>query len=152
MLGSLLGYEVSAIAVSLDHTLLRIRTGLNSLNIDEDSLINPYEDHYFATLGDCCNQVWWNDIIGVETLLNQVILGVRITPKSCIGQGSEGVLEEYKVTLETSLGRTDLIFRNDHNGYYGGSCKLLTEEDLKKECWKRKQEFIEIERDWSADD
>ena len=44
--------------------------------------------------------------------------------------GSNGFLEDYMVTLETSKGRCDFIYRNDHNGYYGGHCDKVESQRL----------------------
>lgn len=116
----LLGEVVESIELSSSNKLLRIET-----------LTNTY---HYRCAGDCCNDVWLNDIVGVEALLGHYspILGIKLRPTEKIGEGEDGVLETLGYTLETEGGRCDFILRNDHNGYYGGTMELLTKENFER--------------------
>lgn len=116
----LLGEVIESIELSSNNRLVRIETQTDTY-------------HYFCS-GDCCNDVWLNDIVGIDALLGQYspILGIKLRPIEKIGDGQAGVLETFGYTLETEGGRCDFILRNDHNGYYGGTMELLTKEEFEK--------------------
>lgn len=83
----------------------------------------------FTTDGDCCSHTWINDLIGVESLIGHEITAVEETdlpePEGDRVKGYDeyapDVLADYSLKIATSRGYFDLIYRNDSNGYYGGS-------------------------------
>jgi hypothetical protein len=98
----------------------------------------------WITEGDCCSHSWFQEILGVDCLLNTTIIdvGYERYDSSVIEDGDSTVIKQYKVKITTSDGYTDIIFRNRSNGYYGGSIEVSRDTSI-----DRSQR---IEDDWSA--
>ena len=97
---------------------------------------------------ECCSETWFADIIGVDSLLGEEVIGVE---KMEIWWPQDGRTRQdsdtaYGYKLKTDKGITDIIFRNSSNGYYGGGIYLY---DLPKHG-DPKVEWVEITKDWSA--
>jgi hypothetical protein len=96
--------------------------------------------HYrFDTQNDCCNQVWFNHINGLNILGDgnsfDILRGAEVLAVEAKGWGENRDDEDgYEVvqdgfwTLRTDRGYIDIEVRNSHNGYYGGHV-YYNEED-----------------------
>ena len=115
-----------------------------------------YKEYLYLVTGDCCNNVWFNDILGAKDILcdkydhTGIVQGIRIRPVTPVFEGTVDCLEALGYTLEGVRGRCDVIFRNAHNGYYGASCDLMTEEKKSFPCFKDRFVFTSVEEDWTA--
>jgi hypothetical protein len=113
---------------------------------------NEGDISYYAD-GDCCSESWFNDIDGVEFLLNHKVMQVKQIRvcDSCEIKNSRQEFDEINtIVLVTDTGIADIIFRNSSNGYYGGSCELVTDNGY----WKKdieEMELTKITRDFSVD-
>jgi len=80
-------------------------------------------DRWYRTERDCCNSVWLNHVQGVRSLWGEEVLG--IDEYGWVDTTPTPDLDEYEeclsVSIRTRKGTCDLEFRNNHNGYYGGS-------------------------------
>lgn len=82
----------------------------------------------YETTADCCSETWFADIIGVPYLLSATVQAVSrsVLPEVNDGRTRQEVDEFYGVSLDTSKGHVDIVFRNSSNGYYGGNIELCT--------------------------
>ncbi len=107
---------------------------------------------YYAD-GDCCSESWFNDIDGIEYLLNHTVIQVKNIPVCgrCEIEGSRQEIDEINtIVLVTDSGIADIIFRNSSNGYYGGTCELVENNSY----WRKEieeMELTQITRDFSVD-
>ena len=89
----------------------------------------------YEAFGDCCSSSFFSDITGIDNLLGSEVLEVVERQewsdeeiKKAEAQGSYDVLSLYGYLIKTARGTCDIEFRNDSNGYYGGSCDLVSDE------------------------
>ena len=92
-------------------------------------------DIVYETYGDCCSSSWFSDVVGVGNLIGETVLEVverqewsEEETKKAEAQGEYDVLSLYGYLIKTERGICDMEFRNDSNGYYGGSCDLVKDE------------------------
>lgn len=89
------------------------------LAFDTDQGIVAYE-----TDADCCSETWFADIVGVASLLGEMVLSaIKLNlPRECVqdGRSRQDYDMLYGWQLMTKRGKTEVIFRNSSNGYYGG--------------------------------
>lgn len=101
----------------------------------------------YETDADCCSETWFADIIGVDALLGERVVGIEVmddwSPDDNRTRQESDTAYGYK--LKTKKGITDIIFRNSSNGYYGGGIDLW-EGAVEPEG----VEWVEITKDWSA--
>lgn len=127
---------------------LKILVGksISKIQMDEQHLIfTTKDDDIFGYIvyGDCCSSSYFYDFYGVERLLqNGAILKVETVELQAEDwtTTNNDVVQVYGfrfITNDCYYGEVSSVFsfRNDSNGYYGGSMypyKPITEEDLKK--------------------
>lgn len=79
----------------------------------------------YATENDCCNEVWFNHISGVDIAGGAVVKDVIEKTWTPVDPTRQEVEEAILWTLKTDKGYIDIEVRNSHNGYYGGDvCKV----------------------------
>ena len=118
---------------------------INGLFIGDEDWALVFRDinqryYCFRTENDCCNQVWFNHVNGVETVLGEgnlfdVLRGAMVTgveDKGWTDDREDGydVIQDAFWTIKTDRGYIDLEVRNSHNGYYGGSVKYDEESKI----------------------
>jgi hypothetical protein len=98
------------------------------------------------TYADCCSETWFADIVGVEALLGNQIVGVEIRdlPDPQDGRCRQDSDAVYGFSLKTAKGVCDFVYRNSSNGYYGGSLEKI------KELTELPEKLQKIETDWAA--
>lgn len=150
-LDGLIGKTIKEIRVSPYATFMAFRT------LDDERLF------YYADQ-DCCSVSWFHEILQPENLLGQTITGVRVIflahsaqedcpdyPPEAACDEENGFVQFYKVTLESTRGYTDIIFRNHSNGYYGGWMEAVG-EGYAQEHWgngpELPDEWTIVETDW----
>lgn len=81
----------------------------------------------YETDPDCCNSVWIYSIDGLSNLLGNRVIGVQARDwvNRSVDPDQEEVIEDKSFVIKTSGGYTDIVMRNEHNGYYGGSLNHL---------------------------
>ena len=100
----------------------------------------------YEAIGDCCSGSWFNDLIGVDAILGEVINAAsrENEVRPTIGSSADGECTQFDAhTLITQKGACQIIYRNESNGYYGGYCQLYY-GDLPAD-------LIPITNDWSSD-
>ena len=100
----------------------------------------------YETVADCCSETWFADIIGVENLIGEEVIGIiRLElPSPQDNRSRQDYDEAYGIRLQTKKGDCDFIYRNSSNGYYGGRLDSVREIDaLPENCF-------EITADYSA--
>lgn len=133
--GNLLGLIVEHISVSEGEDYLLFETGYQGKNLV-----------LFHLDGDCCSETWFADIVGVENLLGEIVMGVEILdlPPPEDERTRQDVDEAYGVKLKTRKGYVDIVYRNSSNGYYGGEAYLVQPGEAKM------RKFNPITEDWTA--
>lgn len=114
----------------------------------------------YNAYGDCCSTTWINDLNGVKSLLGQEIItherGITddddddddedIEEEDDWGQ----VIQRYAERFRTASGYFDILYRNESNGYYGGSLELCGDDDY---SWREKPDeqtvWQNITDDWT---
>jgi hypothetical protein len=95
------------------------------------------------TENDCCNEVWFNHITGVNCVgdgnVFDLLRGALVLDSEDKGwndnrEGEDGyeVVQEGFWTIHTDRGYIDIEVRNSHNGYYGGSVRFCEDAELEK--------------------
>lgn len=111
---------------------------ITSVSLSDYQELIEFVDHngvsyIFQSYGDCCNNVWFNHVSGLECLLGQMILKVDEKPWINV----DATIQEYDKasfwTFHTTKGYFDFEVRNSSNGYYSGWVKRYdeVETDLK---------------------
>jgi len=118
----LIGKVINKVYISDDHVLLKFTC------IDRESII-------YVAEADCCNDVWFNHINGLQNLIGAVVISVHDKPTiedATPTKQDEDII--YGWTVVTANGYFDVEMRNSSNGYYGGTLSLypneLVTEDL----------------------
>lgn len=78
----------------------------------------------FNAYGDCCSVSWVESFDGAETLIGQIVMSAEAVDIPEIPRQPNDdydVVQDYCWRFTSAAGHADLIFRNDSNGYYGGS-------------------------------
>lgn len=79
---------------------------------------------------DCCSQSWFESINGVENLIREHVIGLEEIEMPKPFENKDGdFITCYGYKLKTKKGYCDIEFRNESNGYYGGTC--IYEPDAK---------------------
>lgn len=102
------------------------------------------EEIAYQANGDCCSTCWFSHIAGIRNLIGQTISAIiereeRPPTKVEYGEGDYDSLDVYGYILDTYEGNCYIEFRNDSNGYYGGSCDLSKRLD---------EEYREVKEDF----
>lgn len=99
---------------------------VNAVYLSDDQIYMAFETdegriEYVAD-GDCCSRSWFNDVIGLKSLVGFRVLEVEEANLPFPdGEDVYGdCLQIYGIKLKTTGGYTDIVFRNESNGYYGG--------------------------------
>lgn len=99
----------------------------------------------YAVEGDCCSYSWFNDILGVDALLDATVAAVEeVSLPDVDTDTTDACVQAYGLKLTTDRGYAEVIFRNVSNGYYGGSCASSPDNDIDPDMTR-------ITDDWTAD-
>lgn len=119
---------------------------------------------FYEVEGDCCSESYFYEIINLSKILGKVVLKVKEINDVKVEKGSEdrGVeyadsVDAYGIRLSTDETNVEIageilptsnsaiiVFRNNSNGYYGGSCEFRGHDgDLSG--------LKRIENDWLID-
>jgi hypothetical protein len=103
----------------------------------------------YPVSGDCCSESWWADIVGVDALLGQKVIGIEVVDMPEVPDDGRTRQEHdlaYGYKLKTTKGYVDLVFRNSSNGYYGGELDKAVQHD------KLPPGLSKITKDWRVED
>lgn len=119
---------------------------LKSIRYDDQHLFLIFDDEYLSltVYGDCCSYSYFYDFYGVEKILNHKITDFKEvdldpTDLKASHDGDRIQVYGYKIVCERSADDYQwdkeptavFSFRNDSNGYYGGSLENGGELDEK---------------------
>lgn len=86
----------------------------------------------FVAVGDCCSRTYISEFVNVANLLGQKIDKIeelKLLEGDCLPRPASVSHEEeeiYGVKFHTEKGTAVLVYRNESNGYYGGSMDRRT--------------------------
>lgn len=109
---------------------------INKIEISDDGLYLKFIDidgmeYYYYAANDCCNSVWFStDVYNASAMLNSPILEVEdiqvdLEKFPYPEEEYPDVQDSYGIKIKTIKGITNVVYRNSHNGYYGGDCIYL---------------------------
>ncbi len=117
------------------YKLIGTRVNEILLNADKTKILFKTDkgDFAFYADGDCCSYSWIQHFDGVQNLLGEVV--VDLDDKDLSNRPDEApdehdVLSIYGYEFKTAKGCATLDFRNDSNGYYGGSLEKVNSRTL----------------------
>lgn len=96
----------------------------------------------FRVTGDCCSQSYFYDFIGVDKLLKngaiKLIESILLDEPQDIDAAKGEVVKAYGfrfITEDLEFGEVSSVmsFRNDSNGYYGGSLENVLDQEVSPE-------------------
>lgn len=98
---------------------------LESISFDEDSITFYTKERGAITAhayGDCCSHTWVESVEHPARGYPAKVLDVREVelPWPPVNRETD-VLADYGLRVVTDKGDIDIDYRNDSNGYYGGS-------------------------------
>lgn len=100
---------------------------------------------------DCCSHTWIENVENHEAVVGSPILAVEDLelPDDTTEETEDGRILHYGVQITTAKGTCTIDYRNESNGYYGGSMWWPREDDsynsfyggvydqnVSKEVWK----------------
>lgn len=102
----------------------------------------------YKTYGDCCSETWFADIVGVSALIGGTVRTVEDSVPDDYNDEDGRCRQEYDSVyghkVVTDKGYVDIVYRNSSNGYYGGSCDLMSVAPLP-------EGMVQITDDWKAE-
>lgn len=133
------------------------------MNKDNDLLIFTTDDataplYAYGLESECCSNSYFYEINGIDALRNEIVTAVNgllwnENPEKCDNkEEEEEVTCTYGNQIITQKGRCDIIFRNESNGWYGGTMEFI---DLSKKEPLRFSEIYSLKNlyeEWIKDD
>lgn len=95
--------------------------------------------------GDCCSHTWIENVENTIASFPAVVTGARDVDMPDHGQPEYGAIAYYGFTISTDKGSLVIDYRNESNGYYGGSLSWPDDgyyyggvygQNISKEQWK----------------
>ncbi len=74
--------------------------------------------------GDCCSSSWIENVEAPEVLVGSSVVSVESLDLSGANERNDeygDLVQHYGLRIRTALGACTLDYRNESNGYYGGS-------------------------------
>lgn len=148
------------------HEILVADDGSRIAFIVDDYLFSDSKELVlFETEADCCSETYLYEINSADVLRDKVedsprkILLVETKDTEIFSDNLDRTTT-YCITFHTNAGRCDVIFRNEDNGYYGGSLRYLSMNNLDnyKKYYnviydiKNRIGFKEVVSDWKLDE
>ncbi len=85
------------------------------------------ESMRFEAFGDCCSESWIEHLEAPKDLEGALLTGYEEIPMSDEWLNDDEYQQVYESRFLTDRGPIVLEFRNNSNGYYGGSLELVWE-------------------------
>lgn len=121
----LLTNRVESLSITDDHTKLALKLK----DLDTEIVLEAY--------GGCCSRSWIEHISGIDALIDSEIYSVEdvyLADVPLIGLPSTENVDQvtyYATKIHTSKGVFQIDYRNDSNGYYGGSLEAYERSPAK---------------------
>lgn len=114
-------YDELDILIGKTVTAVRMDDAKTSISFDCDGSVWSW-----SAEGDCCSSTWIEHIEGVGRLVGGTVRAVEDIdlpePTPAENEGRD-VLQKYGVRIDTDKGTAVIDYRNESNGYYGGSLR-----------------------------
>jgi hypothetical protein len=112
-LETLRGHRIKNVFVERDGTYIMFET-------------DTKQKFVYSAYGDCCSRTWVERVAGLDALRGEVVTAVeeRELPHPTPIPDCYESLAVYCNVLKTLKGECEIEYRNDSNGYYGGSLEL----------------------------
>ena len=121
-LNSLVGREITKAEINDEKDLVVLRTTAGDL--------------FLKWNGDCCAHCYLANVSGSENLVGSKIL--ELYDQEWITEVNDeenyNVEESMGTRIKTTKGYVELESRVEHNGYYGGSIDVTTDEPMDQYC------------------
>lgn len=111
-LDELIGQDILSVETNADHTSIRF-------------IVAGREPLVYYADGDCCSGSWIEHIEGVDRLVG-VVKAVPDLDLPGVPDEGDNVIQVYGYGITTDKGTAVIDFRNESNGYYGGSLILVS--------------------------
>jgi hypothetical protein len=115
------------------------------LNEDKEIMVFKTIDNEvisYQTKNDCCNVVWFETWENLDILSNyKVNRIIEIPMREVDPTRGDSVEEVYGHRLETNKGYALIEYRNNHNGYYGGTIEFTNYKYSDKELKRFRKIF-----------
>ncbi len=97
------------------------------------------------TDGDCCSHSWIEHVDNPEFAIGSPVLEARDVPMPAASRDEDGCVQSYGFKIITAKGEMFFEYRNESNGYYGGSLEWpggyfyggVFGQNVSKEDWRR---------------
>jgi hypothetical protein len=124
---------------------------INAILINEDKTILHFitksgDEYSYYTNGECCSNSWYEHFNGLNYILKNKILYVENIGVGEIKNSDYDLTQIYCINLKTEKGICSIEFRNESNGFYGGSIELLA--NLYRSCEYLNLNFKPIKEDF----
>lgn len=132
MANPLIGKTLTAIWLAEDKKAIKFDVGNESIEAKAD--------------GDCCSSSWIENIENPEAIIGSPILSVEdLDMPDLLHEEYDDVTQCYGLKITSIKGTCTLDYRNESNGYYGGSLSWPGEyfyggvygQNVSKEEWKK---------------
>jgi len=122
---SLKGKKIKGIGINEEKDIMRFE-------LENDTV------RYYQTVGDCCNQVWFEDMDLPDALCDGTVGETWETDWQSVDDQPNQfpVLDKAFWTIKTDKGHCTIEVRNSHNGYYGGQIIELDDFDEGQTPWR----------------
>jgi len=98
-----------------------LRLELSADNVVARFIFDGSEPVEWVCEGDCCSTSWFNDIDGVSNLIGETVTGLKEIELPDVLRSDDVHIQAYGIQVTTTKGFVDFVFRNESNGFYGGS-------------------------------
>jgi hypothetical protein len=119
---------------------------IKQINLDGDTELYITTDkgiHCFHVTGDCCSCSYFYEINNIHQMVTWVVKDIEEIDMPEVPEDQQNdCTQAYGYKIHTEGGYGLIVFRNDSNGYYGGTLEYygLVDEAKGKEIWE----------DWNA--
>lgn len=104
--------------------------------------------YLYAAEGDCCAVCYFYQMQDFDLVIGEEILGVEEGEWKDISGGEGDVVEQCFYMLKTRKGRATFEVRLEHNGYYSGWVKFISDKNLATYSKMYQKLAILDERTW----
>jgi hypothetical protein len=97
---------------------------------DEITFITDGGRRRYLAYGDCCSRSWIETTGPIEDIIGQKIISTEEHGMNELDVEYGNVVRVYQDTLKTEKISWNIEYRNESNGFYGGSLELYEGENI----------------------
>lgn len=118
---------MSDITILIGHTIKDIKLNQQKFNNSITFITSENQKLVFDAYAMCCSESWIESVEGAENLIGQEVLSIN-EKEDEEKKGHMDYVQLLNIDINTCKGTCTIEFRNNHNGYYGGSLNLRKEK------------------------